>query len=192
MSSPWCYSTNGCDGGVMFFHQSQTWMYHARPRNSRGTPMSSPWCYSTNGCDGGMMFFHQSQTWMMRSLHYVCATRKEGDSISLIHSSLLNMKIQGLVDPQNKPFGRVLQIEIQVFIVFLAECFVTSDKRKEVNWELQLLPKCETTGYPQILGDNLRWNQVVFRNGVERHYHCYHCHLFYDHRLSVSQFTLCM
>ena len=100
------------------------------------------------------------------------------------------MKIQGLVDPQNQPFGRVLPIEIQVFIVYLAECFVTNDKRRKVNLQLRLLLKCETTGYPQKLGVDRRWNQVVVRHGVRRRNHCHHCHRLFDHRLSVSAWTL--
>ena len=59
------------------------------------------------------------------------------------------MKIQGLADPKDKPCGRVFQIEIQVFIMYPAECFITNDKRREVNQELRLLPKCAMTGYPQ-------------------------------------------
>ena len=100
------------------------------------------------------------------------------------------MKIKGLVDPRNKPFGSVLPIQIQVFIVYLAECFVTIDKQRKVNRELRLLPKCETTDYPQILGEDRRWNQVVVRHGVRRQNHCHHCHCLFDHRLSVSAWTL--
>jgi len=100
------------------------------------------------------------------------------------------MKIHGLLDPQNKPFGRVLPLEIQLHILFLAECFVTNDKRRKVNLQLRLLPKCETTGYRQILGENRRWNQVVVRRGVRRQNHCHHCHRLFDHRLSVSAWTL--
>ena len=100
------------------------------------------------------------------------------------------MKIDGLLDPRNKPFGRVLPLEIQLHILFLAECFVTLNKGRKVNRELRLLPKCETTGYPQILGEDRRWNQVVVRHGVRRQNHCHHCHRLFDHRLSVSAWTL--
>ena len=100
------------------------------------------------------------------------------------------MKIQGLVDPKNKPFGWILPIEIQIFILYPAECFITNDKRRKVNRKIRLLPNCEITGYPQILGENLRCNQVVVRHGVRRQNHCHHCHRLLDHRLSVSELTL--
>ena len=77
------------------------------------------------------------------------------------------MKIHGLLDPRNKPFGQVLPLEIQLHILFLAECFVTSDKRRKVNRELRLLLKCEMTGFPQILEEDRRWNQVAVRHGVQ-------------------------
>ena len=84
------------------------------------------------------------------------------------------MKIEGLVNPKNKPFGKCLPLEIQVHILFLAKCFVTNDKRWDVNREIRLLHKCSFTGLPQILGDDLRWNQVVTRLHATRTNHCHH------------------
>ena len=42
-----------------------------------------------------------------------------------------------MVDPQNKPFGRVLPLEVQIKIMFWVECFYTMDKRKKVVQELK-------------------------------------------------------
>ena len=70
---------------------------------------------------------------------------------------------RGLVDPRNKPFGRVLPLEIQIKIMFWVHCFYTMDKRKKVVQELKGLPKCSLTGFPQTLGEDRRWNQVVVR-----------------------------
>jgi len=50
------------------------------------------------------------------------------------------MKIQGLLDPKDKPFGRVLPIEIQLHILFLAECFLTNDKRKKSTTKSDYCP----------------------------------------------------
>jgi len=40
------------------------------------------------------------------------------------------MNCRGLVDPKDKPFGRVLPLEVQIKIMFWVECFYTMDKRK--------------------------------------------------------------
>ena len=80
------------------------------------------------------------------------------------------MDCRGLVDPQNKPFGRVLPLEIQIKIMFWVHCFYTMDKRKKVVQELKRLPKCDLTGFPQNLGEDRWWNRMM------------------DHRLSVSDF----
>ena len=63
---------------------------------------------------------------------------------------------RGLMDPQNKPFGNVLPLEVQVKIMFWVECFVTMDKRKKVLQEFKGFPKCDVTGLPQHLGED-RW-----------------------------------
>ena len=70
---------------------------------------------------------------------------------------------RGLVDPRNKPFGHVLPLEIQIKIMFWVHCFYTMDKRKKVVQELKGLPKCDLTGFPQHLGEDRWWNQVVVR-----------------------------
>ena len=62
------------------------------------------------------------------------------------------MDCRGLVDPQNKPFGNVLPLEIQIKIMFWVHCFYTMEKRKKVVRELKGLPTCDLTGFPQILG----------------------------------------
>ena len=73
------------------------------------------------------------------------------------------MDCRGLVDPQNKPFGNVLPLEVQVKIIFWVHCFYTMDQRKKVLQEFKGLPKCDLTGLPQHLGEDRRWIQVVFR-----------------------------
>ena len=100
------------------------------------------------------------------------------------------MDCRGLVDPKNKPFGRVLPLEVQIKIMFWVHCFYTMDKRKKVVQELKGLPKCSLTGFPQHLGEDRHWNQVVVRLHVPRRNGCHHCHRMMDHRLSVSDFFL--
>ena len=97
----------------------------------------------------------------------------------------VRMDCRGLVDPQNKPFGRVLPLEVQIRIMFWVHCFYTIDKRKKVVQELKGLPKCDLTGFPQHLGEDRWWNQVVFRLHAPRKNGCHHCHRLMDHRLSV-------
>ena len=89
---------------------------------------------------------------------------------------------------KNKPFGRVLPLEIQIKIMFWVHCFYTMDKRKKVVQELKGLPKCDLTGFPQHLGEDRWWNQVVVRLHAPRKNGCHHCHRMMDHRLSVSDF----
>ena len=98
------------------------------------------------------------------------------------------MDCRGLVDPRNKPFGRVLPLEVQVKIMFWVHCFYTMDKRKKVVQEFKGLPKCDLTGLPQHLGEGRWWNQVVVRLHAPRRNGCHHCHRMMDHRLSVSDF----
>ena len=97
------------------------------------------------------------------------------------------MDCRGLVDPNNKPFGRVLPLEVQVKIMFWVECFYTMDRRKKVIQEFKSLPKCDLTGFPQHLGEGRWWNQVVVRLHAPRKNGCHHCHRLMDHRLSVSK-----
>ena len=98
------------------------------------------------------------------------------------------MDCRGLVDPRNKPFGRVLPLEVQIKIMFWVHCFYTMDKRKKVVQEFKGLPKCDLTGLPQHLGEGRWWNQVVVRLHAPRRNGCHHCHRMMDHRLSVSDF----
>ena len=98
----------------------------------------------------------------------------------------VSMDCRGLVDPKNKPFGRVLPLEVQIKIMFWVECFYTMDKRKKVVQELKGLPKCDMTGFPQHLGEGRWWNQVVLRLRTPRKNGCHHCHRIIDHRMSVS------
>ena len=102
------------------------------------------------------------------------------------------MNCRGLVDPQNKPFGRVLPLEVQVKIMFWVHCFYTMDKRKKVVQELKGLPKCDLTGFPQHLGEDRWWNQVVVRLHAPRKNGCHHCHRLMDHRLSVREGCFCL
>ena len=100
---------------------------------------------------------------------------------------IVRMDCRGLVDPENKPFGGVLPLEVQVKIMFWVHCFYTMDKRKKVVQELKSLPICDVTGFPQHLGEGRHWNQVVFRLHVFRTSYCHHCHRLVDHRLSVRE-----
>ena len=102
------------------------------------------------------------------------------------------MDCRGLVDPRNKPFGRVLPLEVQIKIMFWVECFYTMDKRKKVVREFKGLPKCAMTGYPKHLGEGLTWNQVIVRLHAPRTNGCHHCHRMSDHRMSVSDFVFCL
>ena len=95
------------------------------------------------------------------------------------------MDCRGLVDPKNKPFGRLLPLEVQVKIMFWMHCFYTMDRRKKVVQELKRLPKCDLTGFPQHLGEDRWWNQVVVRLHAPRKNGCHHCHRLMDHQLSV-------
>ena len=45
----------------------------------------------------------------------------------------MKYQLQGLVDPKEEPFDRVLPFEVQVKIMFWFECFVTIDKRKKLQ-----------------------------------------------------------
>ena len=94
---------------------------------------------------------------------------------------------RGLVDPKNKPFGRVLPIEVQIRIMFWVECIFTNEKRRKVNQEFKGLPKCSLTGLPQHLGEGQWWNQVIVRLHTPRRNGCHHCHRMMDHRFSVSK-----
>ena len=100
------------------------------------------------------------------------------------------MDCRGLVDPQNKPFGRVLPLEIQIKIMFWVECFYTMGKRKKVVREIKELPQCSLTSFPRTLGEDQAWNQVIVRLHAPRTISCHHCHRVLDHRLSVSDFFL--
>ena len=62
------------------------------------------------------------------------------------------MDCRGLVDPKNKPFGRLLPLEVQVKIMFWVHCFYPMDQRKNVVRELKGLPKCDLTGFPLTSG----------------------------------------
>ena len=99
--------------------------------------------------------------------------------------AVIIMDCRGLVDPKNKPFGRVLPLEIQIKIMFWVHCFYTMEKRKKVVQEFKGLPKCSLTYLPQHLGEDRWWNQVVVRLHAPRRNGCHHCHRMMDHRLSV-------
>ena len=99
----------------------------------------------------------------------------------------VRMDCRGLVDPKNKPFGRVLPLEVQIKIMFWVHCFYTMDRRKKVVREVKGLPRCDLTGFPQHLGEGRHWNQVVVRLHAPRRNGCHHCHRLMDHRMSVSE-----
>ena len=98
---------------------------------------------------------------------------------------VVKMDCRGLVDLKNKPFGRVLPLEVQIKIMFWVECFYTMDKRKKVVQEIEELPKCNLTGWVQRLGEYQWWNQVVFRLHAPHTSTCHHCHRIIVHRLSL-------
>ena len=99
----------------------------------------------------------------------------------------VNMDGRGLVDPKNKPFGRILPLEIQIKIMFWVHCFYTMDKRKKVVQELKGLPSCSLTGFPRHLGEDWWWNQVIVRLHVTQGNQCHHCNRILGHRLSVRE-----
>ena len=101
--------------------------------------------------------------------------------------SAVIMDCRGLVDPRNKPFGRVLPLEIQIKIMFWVHCFYTMDKRKKVVQEFKELPKCSLTCFPQRLGEDRWWNQVIVRLHATQGSHCHHCNRILGHRLSVRE-----
>ena len=74
----------------------------------------------------------------------------------------VTMNCRGLVDPKNKPFGRVLPLEVQIKIMFWVECFYTMDKRKKLLQEFKGLAKCDVTGLTQHLGQDQWWTQWCF------------------------------
>ena len=97
------------------------------------------------------------------------------------------MDCRGLVDPKNKPFGRVLPLEVQVKITFWVYCFYTMDKRKKVVQELKGLPVFCLTSFPKNLGKYQWWNQVIVRLHATQSSHCHHCNRILGHRLSVRE-----
>ena len=112
----------------------------------------------------------------------------KGNNAERPHSMLdavIIMDCRGLVDPRNKPFGRVLPLEIQIKIMFWVHCFYTMEKRKKVVQEFKGLPKCSLTFLPQHLGEDRWWNQVVVRLHAPRRNGCHHCHRMMDHRMLV-------
>ena len=154
-----------------------TWGNLTTRGDSRGTP---PWVH----------FFWVGPQVLARVGDWSKEPMNTGHSAERPHFMLdaVNMDCRGLVDPKNKPFGRVLPLEVQVKIMFWVHCFYTMDKRKKVVQEFKGLPKCDLTGFPQHLGEDRRWNQVVFRLHTPRRNGCHHCHRMMDHRLSVSDF----
>ena len=62
-----------------------------------------------------------------------------------------NMKFYGLVDANNKPFGRLLPVEIQVIIMFWASVAETNDKRKKVLAQLVRILVCRNTHIPKYV-----------------------------------------
>ena len=121
------------------------------------------------------------------SPHHVRPATKRSDPLPHIRCLLVVMKYQGLVNPEDKPFGNVLPFEVQVKIMFWVECFVMMDKRKKVLQEFKGLPKCDVKGFPQHLGEDRWWNQVVVRLHAPRKNGCHHCHRIFDQKLSVSE-----
>ena len=112
-------------------------------------------------------------------------TARSGEVTFMLGAVIMNCR--GLVDPQNKPFGNVLPLEVQIKIMFWVHCFYTMDQRKKVVRELKGLPKCDLTGFPQHLGEGRLWNQMVVRLHAPRRNGCHHCHRLMDHRMSVSE-----
>ena len=86
----------------------------------------------------------------------------------MLDGRCVRMDCRGLVDPNNRPFGYVLPLEIQIKIMFWVHCFYTMDERKKVLKEFKELPKCSIMGFPKRLGEFHYWNQVVFRLHTQR------------------------
>lgn len=137
-------------------------------------------------CDGGVIFFHQSQTrWCYYSITWG-QPQKRSDSLPHIHCLLVDMKYQGLIDVKDKQFGAPLHFDWQPSMLFFCGTLCHHDKWRDVMHEIWLLPKRTMTGWPQILGDDWQWNQVVRCNRYRRTSYCHHCHWLLVHRLSMS------
>ena len=100
-----------------------------------------------------------------------------------------NMKFYGLVDANNKPFGRLLPVEIQVIIIFWAFVAETNVKRKKVLAQLVRIPVCRNTHIPKYVN--------ITRQGFQRWYRtvlvpfgnfnqCPHCSRRQEQQVSVS------
>ncbi|KAM7443312.1 hypothetical protein ABFA07_007951 [Porites harrisoni] len=72
------------------------------------------------------------------------------------------MKFHGLEDANNKPFGRLLPVEIQVIIMLWASVAETNDKRKKVLAQLVRIPVCRNTHIPKYV--------KITRQGFQRWY----------------------
>ena len=99
------------------------------------------------------------------------------------------MKFYGLVDANNKPFGRLLPVEIQVIIMFWASVAETNDKQKKVLAQLVRIPVCRNTHIPKYVN--------ITRQGFQRWYRtvlvqfgnlnqCSHCSRRQEQQVSVS------
>ena len=143
----------------------------------------------SRGCPPWVHFFWCGSQVLARVGDWSKESMIKGNRAKRPHSMLdavIIMDCRGLVDPRNKPFGRVLPLEIQIKIMFWVHCFYTMEKRKKVVQEFKGLPKCSLTYLPQHLGEDRWWNQVVVRLHAPRRNGCHHCHRMMDHRLSVS------
>ena len=90
------------------------------------------------------------------------------------------MKYKGLVDPKNKPFGNLLPFEAQVIIMFWTQCFMTNDRRTEMNEEFTRLPRCLQTGIPMHVAFSFSSGYKLFSSAMENKpypgfYGCPHC-----------------
>ena len=114
-----------------------TWGSLTTRGDSRGYP---PWVH----------FFWVGPQVLVRVGDWFKEPMIKGNRVERPHFMLgaVNMDYRGLVDPRNKPFGRVLPMEIQIKIMFWVHCFYAMDKRKKVVQELKGLPKCDLTEFP--------------------------------------------
>ena len=121
----------------------------------------------SRGCPPWVHFFPYGKKVLARvgdwSKEQMNKVEQSGETTFMLGAVIMDCR--GFVDPQNKPFGNVLPLEVQI----------------------KGLPKCDLTGLPQHLGEDRHWNQVVFRLHAPRKNGCHHCHRMMDHRWSVRE-----
>ena len=110
--------------------------HHVRRLNTRG---------DSRGCPPWVHFFGLDPQVLARggdwSKERMNKGEQSGETTFMLGAVIMDCR--GLVDPEDKPFGNVLPLEVQVKIMFWVHCFYTMDRRKKVVREFKGLPKCD-------------------------------------------------